>query len=175
MLIDLEGYRANIGIILLNDLGQVFWAKRIGKTAWQFPQGGMDQGESEEETLFRELYEEVGLKSEDVEILSVTKNWLRYTIPKIIRRPTTPICIGQKQKWFLLRLTSSENKIDFNCSEKAEFDGWCWVSYWYPVRHVVGFKRRVYRKALTILGPQAFAFSKQTDYNLAQSLNLILE
>lgn len=148
-MVDQDGFRPNVGIVICNDRGQLLWAKRVGQDAWQFPQGGVDRGESPEQALFRELYEEVGLTEADVEILASTRGWLRYKLPKkYIRRNSKPLCIGQKQKWYLLRLTGDEQQIRFDCGHKAEFDGWEWVNYWYPVDKVVDFKRDVYRRAL---------------------------
>ena len=147
--IDSDGFRPNVGIIIFNDNGQLLWAKRLGQDAWQFPQGGVQHNESPEQALLRELNEEVGLEPHDVEIIACTDNWLRYRLPRhLIRQNSHPVCIGQKQKWFLLRLVSDTEKIRFDVSEKPEFDHWRWVSYWYPVKKVVSFKRKVYRKAL---------------------------
>jgi putative (di)nucleoside polyphosphate hydrolase len=147
--IDADGFRANVGIIICNHQGQVFWAKRHGQHSWQFPQGGIDEGETAEQTMYRELYEEVGLSKNDVTILTQSKQWVRYRLPKkYIRQGTNPVCIGQKQKWFLLKLNSQESNVDFTRSGHPEFDDWRWVSYWYPVRNVVSFKRDVYRKIL---------------------------
>lgn len=147
-MIDEQGYRHNVGIVLVNKIGQVFWAKRVGQEAWQFPQGGMHQREKVEETLHRELAEEVGLQAEDVRILGRTVDWLKYRIPSHMIRNTRPVCIGQKQVWFLLLLKTDDSQIQLNKSIKPEFDDWRWVSYWYPLREVVKFKREVYRKAL---------------------------
>jgi putative (di)nucleoside polyphosphate hydrolase len=147
--IDAEGFRPNVGIVICNHKGQVFWARRFGQHSWQFPQGGVDEGETPEETMYRELEEEVGLKPEDVEILAVSKNWLRYRLPKrLIRKDSSPVCIGQKQKWFLLRLRCKESDVDLLKTSHPEFDDWRWVSYWYPIRNVVSFKRDVYRRVM---------------------------
>lgn len=147
--IDADGFRANVGIVICNRMGQVFWARRYGQHSWQFPQGGIDDGETPEEAMFRELYEEVGLKSKDVEILASTRNWVRYKLPKrLIRQGSNPICIGQKQKWFLLQLRCDDADVDVLQSGHPEFDDWRWVSYWYPVRNVVSFKRDVYRRVM---------------------------
>lgn len=148
-MIDAEGFRANVGIIICNKQGQLLWTRRYGQTSWQFPQGGVHPGESAEQTMYRELFEEVGLEKDDVRILGSTQHWYKYRLPpKLIRRNSKPLCIGQKQKWFLLELTSEEAKIDFNATDHPEFDDSIWVNYWYPVRHVVNFKRDVYRQAL---------------------------
>ena len=148
-MIDAEGYRANVGIVIINNRGQVFWAKRFGQHSWQYPQGGVDEGETAEQTLFRELHEEVGLLPEHVQIVASTKHWLKYKLPKrLIRYESKPVCVGQKQKWFLLKLTATESAVDLLHSSHPEFDDWRWVSYWYPVRQVVSFKRDVYRKVM---------------------------
>ncbi|WP_343857990.1 RNA pyrophosphohydrolase [Aliiglaciecola litoralis] len=155
-MIDAEGFRANVGIVICNRMGQVFWAKRYGQHSWQFPQGGIDQGETAEQAMYRELNEEVGLKPEHVKILGVTKNWVRYKLPKrLIRQGSNPVCIGQKQKWFLLQLECNEADVDVLSSSHPEFDGWRWVSFWYPVRNVVSFKRDVYRRVMKEFVPFA--------------------
>lgn len=148
-MIDADGFRANVGIVICNKIGQVFWARRYGQHSWQFPQGGIDEGETAEQAMYRELGEEVGLTPKDVSILSVTRNWMRYKLPKrLIRQGSDPVCIGQKQKWFLLQLDCHENDVDVLQSGHPEFDDWRWVSYWYPVRNVVSFKRDVYRRVM---------------------------
>ena len=153
-LIDKEGYRANVGIILCNDAGELFWARRIGENAWQFPQGGIRPEETPEQALYRELNEEVGLTADDVEVIGHTNSWLRYQIPKrLIRHRRKPVCIGQKQRWYLLRLTCSEQKVCLTNTVEPEFDHWRWIDYWSPAQEVVFFKRNVYRRALEELAP----------------------
>lgn len=148
-MIDEEGFRANVGIVISNKQGSLLWAKRIGQDAWQFPQGGIKQGESPEEALYRELDEEVGLQREHVRILHQTRDWLKYRLPRnFIRRHSLPVCIGQKQKWFLLGLEVPEEEIDLTRSAQPEFDAWRWVEYWHPLQEVIDFKREVYRQAL---------------------------
>jgi len=159
--IDSDGFRPNVGIVLANPKGQVLWARRIGQQAWQFPQGGIKEHENAEEALFRELKEEVGLSPSDVNVLAMTKGWLRYRLPKhLLRHNSKPMCIGQKQKWFLLQMLSPDERVDFRFSDKPEFDHWQWVSYWYPVSQVVLFKRDVYRRALNELAPMAHLASQ---------------
>lgn len=148
-MIDQSGYRYGVGIILVNDNRQVFFAKRIGMPAWQFPQGGIKENETPEETMFRELQEEIGLSAQDVKVLACTKRWLRYRLPhRLVRSYAKPICIGQKQKWFLLRLINRDAQINLCTNDDPEFDSWAWVSYWYPLQQVVTFKKRVYVMAL---------------------------
>ncbi len=152
--IDREGYRPNVGIILFNPRGELFWARRIGEDAWQFPQGGIRADETPEEALYRELAEEVGLSPEDVELVGSTRGWLRYKLPRrLVRRRRKPVCIGQKQRWFLLRLVSPEVRVRLDTTDKPEFDHWRWVDPERPVNEVIGFKRDVYRQALDELLP----------------------
>ena len=147
--IDADGFRIGVGIIVANQFGKVLWARRIGQHAWQFPQGGMQDDETPEQALFRELYEELGLEDSDVKLLGCTKNWLYYWLPPHLRRVhVQPLCIGQKQKWFLLGLTGDSEKIRFDVTRSPEFDRWRWAPYWYPIRQVITFKRHVYRRAL---------------------------
>lgn len=153
--IDAEGYRPNVGIVIANAAGQLMWGRRIGgRDSWQFPQGGVHGGESPEQAMFRELDEEVGLAPEHVKILARTRGWLKYRLPsRYIRRHERPVCIGQKQKWFLLQLTAPESAIRLDAHDHPEFDHWRWVNYWYPISGVIDFKREVYRSALSELLP----------------------
>ena len=146
-MIDPDGYRPNVGIVLMRQDGQVFWARRVRRDGWQFPQGGMNTDETPVEAMYRELQEETGLLPEHVEVLGATPGWLRYKLPRAIRRNERQVCIGQKQVWFLLRLTGDESHVTLDHTDSPEFDHWRWVDFWYPVEHVVMFKRGVYARA----------------------------
>ncbi len=162
-MVDKDGFRANVAMVISDGLGKLFWAKRLGQQAWQFPQGGVSAGESAEQALYRELYEEVGLESGDVKIIQHTKKWLRYHIPpQMQRKNSKPLCIGQKQKWFYLQLTGDSAKVRFDATGTPEFDGWEWVNYWYPIESVVPFKRNVYRNALMEFAPANARFEKRS-------------
>ncbi len=161
-MIDADGFRPNVGIILTSPRGQLLWARRVGgQNAWQFPQGGIKHHESAEAALYRELQEEVGLGPEDVAVLGVTRGWLRYRLPTRFVRQQEPVCIGQKQKWFLLELLGGDERVDLGGNATPEFDQWRWVSYWYPVNQVVAFKRDVYRRALRELSPLHARFEER--------------
>ena len=156
--IDNEGFRANVAIVLTNDKGQLFWAKRVGMDAWQFPQGGIKSNESVEKAMYRELREETGLLPEHIEIIGCTDKWLRYRLPeRFIRRSKKPVCVGQKQIWYLLKLIGDESKVMLNISKRPEFEHWRWVDITRPVKEVVDFKRQVYKEALAQLSPMLFA------------------
>ena len=163
-MIDSDGFRANVGIILSNDIGQVFWGKRLGMHAWQFPQGGIKENETPESAMFRELQEEAGLLPEHVEVIGSTDDWLKYWLPKrFIRQNAYPLCIGQKQIWYLLKLVADESNVNLDHSHNPEFDLWKWVDFWYPVEGVVPFKRDVYQQALNQFAPFiGIDFSKRT-------------
>ena len=160
-MIDDKGYRPNVAIVIVNNDGQVFWARRVGnQDAWQFPQGGIQKSETPEEALYRELREETGLKSTDVTILAQTKDWLHYDLPEgLVRRFSKPVCLGQKQIWFLLRLESEIDAIQLDASETPEFDEWKWIGYQQALSEVVSFKKAVYQQAfdeISVLMPDLF-------------------
>ncbi len=149
-MIDADGYRPNVGMIICNERQQVLWAKRVGETAWQFPQGGIDGNESPEQAVYRELLEEVGTNK--VSIIGRTQGWLRYDVPGARNRNKQRRYRGQKQIWFLLRFEGSEAEINLQ-TEHPEFEDWQWVDYWRPIGEIIAFKRRVYCLALQELAP----------------------
>lgn len=154
-MIDAEGFRPNVGIIVANTDGHLLWTKRVRQHAWQFPQGGIEAGETPRDAMYRELYEELGLRPSEVQHLGETRGWLRYRLPqRYIRQGQVPLCIGQKQKWFLLRLHDMATPLRFDRGPQPEFDAYRWVRYWVPIREVVAFKRRVYAAALRELAPR---------------------
>jgi putative (di)nucleoside polyphosphate hydrolase len=151
-MLDREGFRPNVGIILCNAKNEVFWGKRIREHSWQFPQGGIKRGETPEEAMYRELHEEVGLHPEHVRILGRTKGWLRYEVPnQWIKREWRGSYKGQKQIWFLLRLVGRDSDVSLRATPKPEFDAWRWNDYWVPLDAVIEFKRGVYQQALNEL------------------------
>jgi putative (di)nucleoside polyphosphate hydrolase len=155
--IDSQGYRANVGIVLINAHDQLFLGGRTGGRGWQFPQGGIGQNEELLDALYRELGEEVGLERNDVTVLGSTANWLHYRLPeRYVRHGSHPLCVGQKQRWFLLRVILGDDRFRFDTTDQPEFERWRWVEYWAPVREVIYFKRRVYTRALHELGRHAF-------------------
>ncbi|EMU1699999.1 RNA pyrophosphohydrolase [Neisseria gonorrhoeae] len=148
-MLDREGYRPNVGIILINERNEVFWGKRVREHSWQFPQGGIKPGESPETAMYRELYEEVGLLPQHVKIVGRTRDWLRYDVPNNwVRREWRGSYRGQKQIWYLLRLTGRDCDVNLRATCHPEFDGWRWHQYWAPVDEVIDFKRDVYLGAL---------------------------
>lgn len=151
-MLDKDGFRPNVAIVIANHKNQVFWGKRIREHSWQFPQGGINPGESPEEAMFRELREEVGLRPEHVKILGRTRDWLRYEVPSSwIKREWRGNYRGQKQIWYLLRLVGRDSDLDLRADAKPEFDAWRWNHYWVDLDGVIEFKRDVYRRALNEL------------------------
>jgi putative (di)nucleoside polyphosphate hydrolase len=156
-LIDTDGFRTNVGIVLMRQSGQVFLGRRSGGRGWQFPQGGVRDGEDPDAAVFRELHEEVGLTSADVRSVGRTEGWLRYRLPpRYVRRNQQPVCIGQKQRWYLFHVLDDQVQFDLERTAEPEFDRWRWVEYWEPIRAVIYFKRGVYTEALRQLAPTAF-------------------
>jgi len=153
-MIDEEGYRPNVGIILTNPVGHVLWARRCRNSGWQFPQGGIKAHETPDQALFRELAEEVGLRQDHVQILGRTQDWLRYDIPSEFQRASRNSAFrGQKQIWYLLQLLGTDEDVRLDSCDHPEFDRWRWVSYWLPLEEIVAFKRDVYERALRELEP----------------------
>ncbi len=156
-MLDREGYRPNVGIILINGRNEVFWGKRIGEHAWQFPQGGINHGESPEQAMYRELWEELGLRPHHVRIVGRTRDWLRYDVPRNwVRREWRSAYRGQKQIWYLLRMVGRDCDVCLRATDRPEFDAWRWNEYWIPLDSVIEFKREVYQQALTELARLAF-------------------
>ena len=169
-MIDRDGYRPNVGIILCNQKGLVFWGKRIGEHSWQFPQGGIKSGESPERAMYRELMEEVGLQPRHVRILGRTRDWLRYDVPTHwVRREWRGHYRGQKQIWYLLRMVGRDCDVSLRACSHPEFDAWRWTDYWVPMSSVVEFKREVYRQALMELSRYLGAETKPGRQSLLSS------
>jgi putative (di)nucleoside polyphosphate hydrolase len=160
-MLDRDGYRPNVGIVLANQRNEVFWGKRVHQHAWQFPQGGIKHGETPVQAMYRELEEEIGLRQAHVRVLGRTREWLRYDVPERWARqrdgagadaaegaPPARVYRGQKQIWFLLRMTGRDCDVRLRASGHPEFDAWRWNDYWVPLENVIEFKREVYRQAL---------------------------
>jgi putative (di)nucleoside polyphosphate hydrolase len=153
-MLDRDGYRPNVAIVVANSKDRVFWGKRIREHSWQFPQGGINVGEAPEEAMYRELKEEVGLDPAHVKILGRTRDWLRYEVPQHwIKREWRGSYRGQKQIWYLLRLTGRDSDVSLRATDHPEFDAWRWHDYWIPLENVIDFKREVYRRALSASPP----------------------
>ncbi|SAL01449.1 RNA pyrophosphohydrolase [Caballeronia ptereochthonis] len=151
-MLDREGFRPNVGIILLNARNEVFWGKRLREHSWQFPQGGIKYGETPVQAMYRELHEETGLLPEHVKVVGRTRDWLRYEVPdKFIKREVRGHYRGQKQIWFLLRMVGRDCDICLRATDHPEFDAWRWNEYWVPLDAVIEFKRDVYQLALSEL------------------------
>ena len=155
-MVDADGFRPNVGIVVANDFGQVLWARRIGgHDAWQFPQGGIKEDETPEEALFRELHEEIGL---DAALRADRCVHHRMVALPAAEAPAPVQLRARLQRPEAEMVPAADGRSDecvcVNGSVKPEFDDWRWVSYWYPVSQVVEFKRDVYRQALKELAPR---------------------
>jgi putative (di)nucleoside polyphosphate hydrolase len=138
---NLSGYRRGVGIVLCNPLKQVLIARRIKEKAWQFPQGGIDPGESDETAMFREMMEELGTKKGS--IIHQTQHPLTYDFPSSLSHPYPHK--GQSIQWFLLNFEGNDNDININTLH-PEFDMWKWVDFHEAIQQIVDFKKDMYKK-----------------------------
>lgn len=154
---DLTRYRPNVGVVLVHPDGRVWYGRRAGSespNAWQFPQGGVDDGEAWEVAARRELYEETGVRS--VVPLGATEGWIAYDFPtgyggtKQARG-----WLGQKQKWFAYRFTGPESEIDLEAHGEVEFDAWRWGRLDEACDLIVPFKRAAYEQVVAAFAPFA--------------------
>ena len=157
-----ENYRPNVAIIIVNRKGKILWCKRKDGNGWQFPQGGLDPGESPKEAIYRETKEEVGLDKEDIGIIKESEGWFNYKVPKNripkYFRISDSKFVGQTQKWFLAEILCEDSKINLNASSPVEFEDWTWSSYWHPINGGVDFKKSTYRKVLKEFLPYYHSF-----------------
>ena len=158
-------YRPNAGIIIFNKKGKLLWCKRRTGDGWQFPQGGIDEGETSEEAVLRETFEEVGLDASKIRIIRENNKWVKYDVPK----EKIPKYFsfknrkfkGQSQKWFLAEFLGSDADINLNLHNHIEFIDWTWASYWHPVIAGVEFKRNAYREVLLDLLPYYIRYFRE--------------
>ena len=147
-----EGYRPNVAMVVMNSTNKVLICRRKNTRKWQFPQGGIDNGEDIKKAMYRELSEEVGLSKDDVSLVGESEGTITYDIPKTIRsKVLVGKFKGQEQKWFLLKLNKDNCEIKLDNEAFPEFDKYEWVSFWQPLNRIVDFKREAYRKALSEL------------------------
>jgi putative (di)nucleoside polyphosphate hydrolase len=147
---DLSRYRANVGIVLARADGKVWLGRRAdvaGPRNWQFPQGGVDDGEGAHEAALRELHEETGVTS--VSLLARTEEWFAYDFPEGHRgAKRAKGWIGQKQLWFAFRFLGDESEIDLSGHHHVEFDAWRWAELAEAPEQVAVFKEVVYRRVV---------------------------
>tara|TARA_Y100000746_G_scaffold218820_1_gene215712 strand:+ start:335 stop:844 length:510 start_codon:yes stop_codon:yes gene_type:complete len=139
-------YRRGVGVVLFNKDGLVFAGRRRGihSEAWQMPQGGIDEGETPEQAVMRELKEETG--TDNARIISKTLDWLSYDLPENLIKVTWDGQFrGQIQKWFALRFMGSDKEINISAHEQPEFIEWQWLEISDLLEYIVPFKRQLYK------------------------------
>ena len=148
-------YRPCVGLMVVNTRKNFFTAQRLDftSTAWQMPQGGIDEGEEALHAAYRELSEETSITENDVELLAVSRDWFSYDLPKeLVSRLWNGLYRGQKQKWFLMRFIGNDDDINLN-TEIPEFSCWRWSTRQQLIESIVPFKKDLYRAVLKEFQP----------------------
>jgi putative (di)nucleoside polyphosphate hydrolase len=141
-------YRPCVGILMLNQQGEVFTASRIDQMveAWQMPQGGIDPGEEPLPAALRELEEEISVSPDKVTLLHESRDWLTYDLPAdLVGKVWKGRYCGQRQKWFAFRFSGTDADINL-ATRHPEFDAWKWLPMAQLPDMIVPFKRDLYRQ-----------------------------
>ena len=142
-------YRLGVGLVIFRADKKIFTGRRLDNTsAWQMPQGGMDENEVPLETAYREMFEETGISEDKVSLAGATKKWYRYDLPSEIQsRFWNGKYRGQSQKWFLFEFIGEDTDINIS-TKNPEFCEWRWSSIDDLVEKIVPFKMELYKKVL---------------------------
>jgi len=142
-----EAYRAGVGMVIFNKKGEVFVAERIdSKNSWQFPQGGIDEGEEPKDTVFREMEEEIGTRN--AKIIGMMDEWTYYDFPPHVAKKMGTQLRGQRHQWVALRFLGNDDDIKLDTYIEPEFSRWKWVPIEDLLKEIVMFKRDAYTKII---------------------------
>lgn len=140
-----EIFRPNAGIVVFNKEGKVLLCQRSDKAgAWQFPQGGIETGETPAEAAKRELQEETSLKN--VILVQTLKTPARYRFPPQILAATKARgwhYAGQEMYWSLFYFAGDNSEINLNTKDK-EFSAYQWGTLQQAYDLIVDFKKPAY-------------------------------
>jgi putative (di)nucleoside polyphosphate hydrolase len=167
--IDSLPYRKGVGLMILNKECKVFVGKRndVRQDAWQMPQGGVDDGESAEDAVFREMEEEIG--NNYGEIIACTKKEYSYEIPDyLIQKLWDGKYKGQNQRWYLLRYLGQDKDININASSESEFKDWKWLEIEELVHKIIPFKRTLYLNVIEEFRDEIIKFKDEIKSRLKE-------
>lgn len=153
-----DHYRPCVGVCLFNKSGRVWLGQRYGETSkfsWQFPQGGLDEGESPEFGALRELWEETGVTIAQLTPLGQIDDWLYYDFPPGVTKKKGRNFNGQRQRWFAYRFHGNEKDFNLTTHGSQEFSTWKWAKLAKTPKTVIPFKRDVYERLVTAFGRYA--------------------
>jgi len=150
---DLQQHRPNAAVVLFNRQGKVWMGRRAnsqGEHIWQFPQGGIDEGEKPRAAAIRELAEETGISPAHVKKIGKIKGWLAYDFPEDVREAPNKRLLwnGQKQKWFAFKFLGKDSDFQLDAHQPQEFDAWKWVKLEDAPEKIIPWKRHVYEEVV---------------------------
>ena len=151
-------YRAGVGIVLVNTHGLVFSGRRRDNRdhPWQMPQGGLQEGETPRQAVFREVREELG--TDAITVLEFRPDWLCYDYPAPDSSRRAALYRGQRHLWYLLRFDGADRDIAIDGAE-GEFSEWRWSAPAEIIDEAVPFKQPAYRQVMRYFASSLMSLS----------------